>query len=315
MQKWMLQGLLPLVGGLALLLGLIGLGRAARASLHDRAAYRLAFTDIDCHPPEGMSRVAFLREVRARSRQPEALHVLDEDLTARLYRAFLVHPWVESVRQVDIERSHSANRNARTAVIVEITYRRPVLVVADKRMVDRDGILLPEMAPPSHLPVLTAEVRPPSGPAGSRWGDARVAVAAKTAAFLQAHLARLHLENSRVEVIEGEIVLRRPGVRIVWGHAPGQEKEGEAPAQVKLRRLLDYQNAHNGLESLEHDVRLLAYQGHFPLSVEAPTSVLSLYDSSQPPSIRNWDHVSNSSRSWRSCFNDANAPSASASSR
>jgi hypothetical protein len=318
MQKWIVQGLMPVVGALALLLGLIGVGRAARDSLRERPIYRVAFADLDCTPPEGMPRAAFLEEVRSLSHQPEALQVLDEDLIARVHRAFLVHPWVESVRRVDIEPQHGA----KSAVRLDIAYRRPVLAVCssaqgrqDKYMVDRHSVLLPMTTVFARLPVLTSDVRLPAGPAGSRWGDARVAAAAKTVALLQAHLTRLHLDASQVEIIQGEIVFRRPGVRIVWGHAPGQEKEGEAPAKVKLRRLLDYQKEHNGLGALEHDVRSLAYQGHFPLSPEAPTTTVSLYPSSQEPSRRNCDHVSNSPRDWRSCFNDANAPSASASSR
>ena len=328
MRNWIVQGLTPILCGLALLLGVIGLGRAARASLHDRSTFSLAFADIDCQPPEGMSRAAFLNEVRAYTRQPPALHVLDEDLIARLHRAFCVHPWVDSVRRVDICKPRLAGR-AKTSVHLELVYRRPVLAVplgvednsgtrmaeSGWRMVDRQGILLPVSAVQGHLPILTVPVAAPSGPPGSRWGDARVAAAAKTTAFLAPHLTRLGLEDSEVEIAAGEIVFRRRGVRIVWGHAPGQEGDGEAPAKVKLQRLLDYQQKHDGLESLEHDVRLLAYQGHFPLSADEPRNTVSFYQSSQLPSRRNRDHVSNSSRAWRSCFKDAKAPPASASSR
>jgi hypothetical protein len=118
-----------------------------------------------------------------------------------------------------------------------------------------------------------------------------------------------------MEVVEGEIVLRRPGVRILWGHAPGQEKVDEAPAMVKLLRLLDYQQKHGSLESLEHDVRLLAYQGHFPLSKDKPEQIVSLNESSLFPSSRNRSSIPNSSQSWRSCFNEAKPPAVSASSR
>ncbi len=291
MQKWIVQGLVPILCGFTVVLTVIGAGRAARASLHDRTAYRLAFADIDCQPPEGVERVVFLNEVRSLARQPTALHLLDEDLTARLHRAFLAHPWVESVRRVTINQSF---------VHVEMEYRQAVLTVppADGgwRLVDRHGIRLPESTVQPHLPVLITEVAAPAGPVGSLWGDVRVAAAAKTAAFLQSHLARLDLKDSQVEIIEGEMVFFKPGVRIVWGHAPGQEKEGEAPAQVKLRRLLDYQREHNGLESLEHDVRLVAYQGHFPLLSDRPRNTLSL-----------------SSRNWRSCFNNAKPPPAASS--
>jgi hypothetical protein len=311
MRTWIVQGLTPVLCGFALLLGVIGAGRVARASLHDRTAYRLAFADVDCQPPAGMSRDAFLTEVRSLARQPAALHLLDEDLNIRLHRAFLAHPWVESVRCVAIDPQERpvgpASRRSMT-LRIEMEYRRAVLAVPPSdggwRLVDGHGMLLPESAVQPNLPVLLTDVPTPIGPIGSHWGDTRVTAAAKTAAFLQANLARLHLEDSRIEVIEGEIIFRKPGVRIVWGHAPGQEQADEAPAKVKLRRLLDYQREHDGLDSLEHDVRLLAYQGHFPLSPDEPRKTVSLYAPNPPPSGGNRDQVSNSSRSWRSCFND-----------
>ncbi len=137
------------------------------------------------------------------------------------------------------------------------------------RAVDRNGVLLSVAAMRSQLPVLTTEVAAPTGPAGSRWGDRRVTVAAATVGFLQPHLTRLGLMDCDIEIVGGEVVFRKPGVRVVWGHAPGREGPAEAPAKVKLQRLLEYQAAHDGLQSLEHDVRLLAYQGHFPLSPAA----------------------------------------------
>ncbi len=310
MRKWIVQGVIPILCGLFFLLGVMAAGRAARASLHDRAAYSFAFADIDCLPPEGMSRTAFLDEVRSLAVQPAALQLLDEDLSARLHRAFLAHPWVESVRRVAIGQSF---------VHVEMEYRQAVLAVPPSqggwRLVDRHGILLPESAVQPHLPVLVAAVATPAGPTGCRWGDARVTAAAQTAAFLQPHLTQLHLEGSQMEIVEGEFVFVKPGVRIVWGHAPGQEKEEEAPAQVKLKRLLAYQKDHDGLYGLEHDVRLLAYQGHFPLLTDEPRNTASLYEANPDPSDRNRDQLLNSSQSWRSCFNEAKPPSASASVR
>jgi hypothetical protein len=213
-------------------------------------------------------------------------------------------------------------------VHVDAEYRRAVLAVSQAQdksgkqvaesgwwMVDRHGIVLPGTAARSHLPVLTVDVAAPAAPPGCHWGDARVTAAARTVAFLQSHLARLHLEDSQIEVIDGEVVFHLPGTRIVWGHAPGQEKEDEAPAKIKLKRLLDYQLEHDGFDSLEHDVRLLAYQGHFPLFSDKDQSAASLQESSHLSARKNRDQLSNTSRSWRSCFNDASAPSASASTR
>jgi hypothetical protein len=276
-EQWIVQVVTPILCATALLLGVVTLGRAARAALHDRAGYTVAFHDIDCEPPQGMSRREFLGEVRQFSRQRETLHLLDEDVTARLTQAFAVHPWVESVRCVQIVRWDRRPAGLR----VELSYRQPVLAVChagDKvprdsntlrstRAVDRHGVLLPVSAVHSRLPVLSVDSTAPSGAAGGRCGDRRVSAAAATVAFLKPHLARLHLEDCDIEIVGEEIVFCKPGVRIVWGHAPGHEEAGEAPAKVKLRRLLDYQAGHDGLESLEHDVRLLAFQGHFPLAL------------------------------------------------
>lgn len=272
MQKWLMQVVTPILFGLTLLLGVIAAGRAARSALHDCAAFSISFTEIDCQPPDGIGRAAFLNEVRSATVQPEMLQLLDEDLIPRLHRAFLAHPWVESVRSVVV--GHGCLR-------VEMESRRAVLAVRKQestwRTVDRQAIVLAESPALPHLPVLVGDVAASAAGVGNRCGDARIAAAAKTVAFLQPHLSSLRLEDSQVEIIEGEILFLKPGVRVVWGHAPGQEREGEAPAQVKLRRLLDYQKEHGGLDSLEHDVRLQAYQGHFPLSPDERRQTVSFY--------------------------------------
>jgi hypothetical protein len=233
-----------------------------------------------------MTRADFLREVQNCSPQLNRLHLFDKDLPAHLARAFASHPWVESVERIEIQ-------GPKTSVRVQLVYREAVLAVAlsgDKiprdgsalietwsgttrnslvpaRAVDRNGVLLPVSAMHSQLPVLTTAVAAPAGPPESRWGDRSVAAAAATVAFLKPHLKRLHLHDCDIEIVQGEVVFRKPGLRVVWGHAPGQEQSAEAPSSMKLQRLLDYHSQHDGLESLEHDVRLLAHQGHFPLSL------------------------------------------------
>jgi hypothetical protein len=264
MRRWIVQALTPILVALALLLGIVALGRATRAALHDRDAYTIGLTDIDCEAPEGLSRGEFLGEVQSVASVPDRLHLLDENLPARLAQVFAAHPWVESVRRVEIRRPGSKVR-------IELIHRKAVLAVrlsGDKkptRAVDRNGVLLPVAAAHAHLPVLITEVAAPTGPAGTYWGDRRVAAAAVTVTFLKPHFRQLRLADCDIEMVRGEVVFRKPGVRVVWGHAPGHEEVGEATAAVKLQRLLDYQSRHDGLESLEHDVRLLAFQGHFPL--------------------------------------------------
>jgi hypothetical protein len=286
MRQWLAQALVPILGALSVLLGVLALGRGTRAALHDRPEYTLSFSDIQCDPPHGMARGDFLREVRDCSPPFDPMHLLDEDLAARLARAFAAHPWVESVGKIEMQGSKAGVR-------VQLVYRQAVLAVAlsggkiprdgsalvetwsamgrnalvPARAVDRHGVLLPVSAAHSQLPVLTAEAAAPAGPPGSQWGDRSVAMAAATVGFLKADLDRLHLSDCDLEIVQGEVVFRKPGVRVMWGHAPGHEVAEEAPAPLKLRRLLDYQARHGGLDSLEHDVRLLAHQGHFPLSL------------------------------------------------
>jgi hypothetical protein len=285
MRQWVVQFVTPILGALALLLGVVALGRGTRAALIERGAFDMRFDEIELCPPEGLSRKDFLDEVRRLSRSSERLHRLDPELSIQLARAFALDPWVDSVRQVNIGGPGEKVR-------IQLELRRPELAVRlpgdpnprggstrietcsriahpipmPSYVVDRNGILLPMTAAHANLPVLVSEVSAPSTRAGLRWNDRRVLAGAATMAFLRPHLSRLHLVDCDVEIVQGEVIFRKPGVRIVWGHAPGWEDKDEAPAELKLRRLLDYQAEHDGLESLEHDVRLLAYQGHFPLS-------------------------------------------------
>jgi hypothetical protein len=292
MRTWIVQAVTPILGGLVIFFGVVGLGRAVRVHLGDHLTYSLAFDEIDCQPPEGVSRQQFLLEVRSLAHQPHSLPLLDQKLTARLHGAFAVHPWVESVHAVKMDRSEAKRKSGSARIHVDLVYRLPVLAVripAEKtpapdrtlresritvshyppqttRIVDRQGILLPAQWNSPSLPVMIANVTPTDRPVGASWGDPAVTAAARTVAYLQPYLTLLRLEACEVVLVEEDIILRAPGVRIVWGHAPGQEQEGEAAADVKLQRLLEYHSGHNGLDSLEHDVRLLAYQGHFPLS-------------------------------------------------
>ncbi len=245
MRKWIVPTLTPILCGLALVLGVIALGRGTRAALRDRDGYTLALTDIDCTSPEGLSRGEFLTEVQSLARVPNRLPTLDEDLPARLAKAFAVHPWVESVRRVEIRGPHAK-------IHVELVYRQAVLAVclsSDKiphdgsalietwtgmgrkalmpaRAVDRHGVLLPVSAVHSHLPVLITEVVAPQGPTGTHWDDPCVTAAVATVTLLKPHLRRLRLADSDIEMVQGEVIFRKPGIRVVWGHAPGQEDAG-----------------------------------------------------------------------------------------
>jgi hypothetical protein len=264
MRKSLVQALgPPLVAGL-LLAGLIALGRSARDALRPQDRYAVAFADIECEPPPGEERAAFLGEVQYLGGMPERLAVLDEELPGRLAEAFARHPWVENVERVEVVPPGR--------VRARLTYRTPVLVVwwfkgqilegggfngsALPLAVDRDGVVLRVHAPTDGLPEILGKV-PPPGPTGSAWEDKDVEMAARTAAYLRPYRDRLAFEH--FEVVDGSLVLSQPKkVRVFWGHAPGSEAADETPAAEKVQRLLDYCNEHGGLglpEPQEHDVR------------------------------------------------------------
>ena len=139
-------------------------------------------------------------------------------------------------------------------------------------VVDRYGFVLPRIHSGENLPLLITETRPPGG-AGKLWTDEIVQAAAHTAAYLRLHQSTLKL--TRFRAVKGELVLStEAGTRVLWGHAPNAEPAGEAPAALKLERLLDYCASHKDLDHpagrYEHDVRPLATALHRSLLPDEP---------------------------------------------
>jgi hypothetical protein len=259
MRKGLLLALAPAAAVGLVVLGVIALGRQAADALRNQERYVLSFTDIDCIPPDGLSHADFLHEVEYLAGWPDRMSVLEEDLPARLAASFAMHPWVEKVDQVEVKPPRQ--------VRVRLTFREPVLRVAElNRAVDRTGVLLPVTARAGGLPVLVTAVKGPAGVPGARWGSPEVEAAAATAALLGPYHDRLHLQRYRVA--EGELALGGDAGGVHWGHAPGQETAGEAPAAVKLQRLLDYQTEHGSLFGITgetvFDVRPVAGAVHRP---------------------------------------------------
>jgi hypothetical protein len=166
----------PLVAAI-FLVALLALGQAARDELRQDDRYVFALADVDCVPPPGQDRSAFLGEVQYLGSLPDRLRLLDDGLAGRLAEAFAKHPWVESVERVEL----AAPRQVR----VRLVFRRPVLAVpvgGRPRAVDGHGVLLPPAAATDGLPVYRGKAAPPHGPAGTPWGDAAVEEAARAAA-------------------------------------------------------------------------------------------------------------------------------------
>jgi hypothetical protein len=176
MRKWLLQALaLVLLVGLSLG-GVIAIGRLAHVDLREQQRYQLAFADISCEPPPGLSRASFLDEVQYLTSFPGSLDLLDPDLAERLAAGFGKHPWVARVERVEVVPPR--------LVRLTLVYRKPALAVplrGQVRVVDGDGVVLPKSVSADGLPVFAGKAPPPAGPAGSRWGDAAVEAAARAA--------------------------------------------------------------------------------------------------------------------------------------
>jgi len=176
MGKPIARALLTLLIAGAVLSGIAVLGKWARQSLQHSDRYMLPFTAIECDPPEGGDCAMFLREVQYLSDFPEGVNLLDDDVGPRMQAAFACHPWVESVANVSVSSQRIA---------VRLRFRKPVLGVrwgGQVRAVDRQGILLPSSAKTDGLPVYNGDALPPTGPAGTPWGDPEVESAARAAA-------------------------------------------------------------------------------------------------------------------------------------
>lgn len=232
LRAWLVQLVLPVAAGVGLIVGLAALGGHLRQRLRQTGQAELSFTAIDLDPPPGMERHVFLEEVQYLANLPDRLDPLDPATIPRLRAAVAAHPWVSGIRRVQLL---PAGR-----VQVEVDYRTPVLAVArPARVVDGAGILLPGSAPRQGLPVLVGTVAPPAGKPGEPWGDDAVRDAAAVVALLRPHSSNLELGACTVEYASGEVTLRAPRLRLIWGRPPGKELADEAAADVKLKRLLE----------------------------------------------------------------------------
>jgi hypothetical protein len=273
------------------LLAVFAAGKLTRDTISNSDRYTFAFADVDCTPPPEQPRQSFLAEVQYLAGIPDRLSILDENLATHIADAFAHHPWVEKVERVVIEP-------ATRQVHARLRFRVPILEVRlmasapaprpprsesepasasnfseeTSWVVDRYGFVLPRIHSGENLPLLLTETRPPGG-AGKLWADEMVPAAARTAAYLRSHQSMLKL--SRFRAAEGTLVLSTEvGTRVLWGHAPGRELTDEAPAALKLERLLDYCASNKDLDHpagrYEHDVRPIATALHRPLSPDEP---------------------------------------------
>jgi hypothetical protein len=236
-------------GGILLLLGWAVLGRQATKTLRDTDRTTFAFADIECVPPDLLSRADFLGEVQYLANLPDRLPLGDDTLAMRIAAAFGAHPCVRAVERVQVLPQR---------VQVSLAYRVPVLVVpgADSlRAVDSKAVLLPGFMSTDGLPRLTGEpLAPPAGAEGRPWGDERVAAAAAVAAYLRPLSSRVTVETIAVD--GSDVNLFAGTARVRWGSVPGRELRGEPDAAAKARRLGELATGHGSLANREVDLTL-----------------------------------------------------------
>lgn len=146
--------------------GLAWVGERAGLQLLGNTRYQVRVTDIQCDTPPGLDRTTFLTEIRYLSDLPATVSSVDPTLSKTLTAAFAKHPWVAGVDGVEVVPD--------VGIRVNVRFRVPVLAVdiageAERRAVDRDGVLLPSTASFVGLPVLLPGVPAPTTPTGEVW--------------------------------------------------------------------------------------------------------------------------------------------------
>ncbi|MBM3999853.1 MAG: hypothetical protein FJ297_10000 [Planctomycetes bacterium] len=199
------------------------------------------------------------------------VNVLDEQAAVKIARAFELHTWVRRVIRV--------RKRAPAAVEVELEYRRPVALVEvifnkilSYEPVDADGVVLPEdrfhrdSGLLDRFPKITTDYSMPSGPLGTVWNDERIVGAARIAAVLEKAWAPWNLyrivavEPSSSGGMPAYELRTRGASRVLWGHAPGSEPQGEPDSVRKVEWIAEFvrQNGPfdpSGKEPLVLDVR------------------------------------------------------------
>ncbi|HND53562.1 MAG TPA: hypothetical protein PLV92_14235 [Pirellulaceae bacterium] len=215
-------------------------------------------------------------------------NLLEPQVTVKVARAFGIHTWVSNVRRV---RKEYPSR-----IVVELEYRRPVAMVevvtnGERGLlpVDAKGVLLPpqDFSPEQTRDYLriAAGNTLPTGPAGTPWGDERIAGAAQVALALSD--VWRDFQFYRITAVTATEASRRRGAnqafelstraghRVVWGHAPGQEPATEATAAEKIARLKKYFEQNGDLPSdpgsIELDLRNKAGISVTPRTARKPS--------------------------------------------
>lgn len=239
--------------------------------------YHLTMEKIRITTPPAWIRSNLVSEVM-RDGSLDEVSLLDTQASLKIQQAFEMHHWIDSVNRV--------SKHADGHVEVDLNYRRPVgwvLVENGHLPVDKDGIVLPHRREEIHLkamrqlPLIDVGKTYPLGLVGTSWGNARVLGAARIAAVFGPTWSQLGLEKttmqqnskirSKITTAVSATSRKKPqrwqyeiitaiGQRIIWGHAPQHEIRGEAAADEKINRLVEYVNTYGPLDSNKPSIQI-----------------------------------------------------------
>lgn len=276
-RRWLIAAVLLVLAGL----GVSAAWRHWGGAVVAHPSYAIQAENIAVTPQPEWVHTDVKAEV-VRNGSLEKLQLLDPQVTVKVARAFEIHNWVASVQRV--------SKQYPAKIVVELEYRRPVAMVEvlDNGKpglvpIDGHGVVLPPEnfaeQTRNYLRIFAGETVP-AGPVGTPWGDERVLGAASIALALSPHWKKLDLY--RIRVTDDTLLTKKPAeivyevtnrdkAKILWGHAPGAERTGEASATEKLARLLAFAEKHGPFSpdtASELDLRSKAGMATDPATAE-----------------------------------------------
>lgn len=219
--------------------------QSVRPRIFNAPRFRLAADDIEITAPPKWIKTDVKAEALRDASLDESLSILDDELPERVEKAFLLHPWVARVVRV--------TRRSPARLMVELEYRRPVLMVevpGGLFPVDAQGILLPTEdftpAVAARYPRLSGTRPVTEGLPGTLWRDDHVRAAARIAAVLAddwkslglSRIVTLDERDNDSESNEPQFeLLTRAGQKIRWGKPLADGAAGQKEAKRRLKRL------------------------------------------------------------------------------
>jgi hypothetical protein len=225
----------------------------------DKALYAVRIENLETTPQPTWIRTSKVREEVFQNGGLGQLSLLDPQASATIAHAFESHSWVQQATRV--------TKLAGGKVTVDLIYRRPIAMVhyegsksADPNNstrpgfypVDESGVVLPtsdfdESQVWNYLLIYAEGATAPCD-IGMAYSDGRIRQALSLCRLLEPNRIELRLEgvyvvpDDRLVGTNGWLMWLRTAdnKKVRWGHAPGFEVPGEANAQFKLAKLVQW---------------------------------------------------------------------------